>query len=89
MSVANNYLKYRKAEKSSRFQKSIRQTFFFITHPPAQSNVYQKMYFCFYNFKKQQQQQQKKKPKEEKKIYVENLMRYDNIGFEFALCNLD
>ena len=50
------------------------------------------MYFCFYNFKKQQQQQQQQqqqKPKEEKKIYVENLMRYDNIGFEFALCNLD
>ena len=51
---------------------------FAITHPPAQSNVYD----IFLNLR-----QEHKKLK--KKISVENLMGYDDIICEFALCNFN
>ena len=57
---------------------------FFITHLPAESNVYQNQYFCF--FKKKTRRQKAKETKEEKRICLENLTGYDDIVCEVALC---
>ena len=64
---------------------------FFIIHPPAQSNVYQNIYFYFQKKKNTKKQEDKKikGTKEEKTISVENPTEYDDIVREFALCNFN
>ena len=88
-----------KAKKSSLVSGNRPGEKFFITHPRAQSNVYQNMYFSFPNkankkkpnkqTRRQKKRKTKKETKEQKRISVENLTEYDDIVCEFALCTFN
>ena len=75
---------------------------FFISYSPAQSNVYQSIYFIVSNKKPhtnknqtRMEKQKKQKKKRRKKfvlignIYVENPTRYDDMVWEFSLCTFN